>query len=438
MNHTSKRLHKALSLALSLLLLLQIFPFGQFLTSSAALATDPLRPQLMGGSLDAGDDNVLSIYAFGDALIQGNSMMDIVKKFAEKDGIRLEIAANSWNNEGTATSSYNLWELFDWTAYATGSSVRPAAGATIVAPKNGLAHFLEAIENDVALANKKNPIDHIILLSGRDWSVNYCTEAQIKSVQWFADKLITHAPNAELNLFAPPGFSTSYSSSYKSSFGFSSSMTRAQHNEIIKSHAEAQISALPTEVNSSIYHIGDAWEAYFTNPDINKGSSLLMYANDQRNPSLAGSYYNACLLYMMLTGNSPVGMDVYGQMQEQDAKHLQRAAHTYYFGEAPTFTVHNDANALTLDTITTPCTTDSRLIESASEYPTYFNELMATAIAFDQRGSWVQYDQTSFNSKSGWASLYRRVITDNPAKPLLHRLLGMGYRALFLRIWFLF
>jgi len=421
MNHTSKPLHKALSLALSLLLLLQIFPFGQFLTSSAALATDPLRPQLMGGSLDAGDDNVLSIYAFGDALIQGNSMMDIVKKFAEKDGIRLEIAANSWNNEKTSyssTSTYNLWELFEWSAYASEGSVRPASGATLIAPKGtSLKFFLEAIESDVALANKKNPIDHVILLSGRDWSVNKHPDAQLQCVQWFANKISEHAPDAEINFFVPPGFSTSCSSSVKSAWGYSSSMTRTEHYALIEAHAQDQLDSLPDGVKGSLFPIGEAWEAYITNSDINCGSSLLMYSSDQRNPSLAGSYYNACLLYMMLTGNSPVGMDVYGQMQEEDAQHLQRAAHTYYFGEAPAFTTHNDANALTLDSLTEPCTTDSRLIESVSEYPTYFNELMAAAIAYDQRGSWVQYDQTSFNEKTSWDTLYRRVTSDDLFAP---------------------
>ena len=416
MKKCSTLTRRLVSLAIAFVMMLQILPFSIF-ESSAALTETPLRPQLLGGSLDVGDDNVLSVYVFGDALIQANSMMDIVKNFAAKDGIRLEIAANTWNNEGTASSTYNLWELFEWSAYATGSSVRPATGATIIGPKGSkLQFFLDTIESDTPLAQKENPIDHIILLSGRDMSVNNYPDAQIKCVQWFAQQLSVHAPEAELNLFAPPGFSTNYSSSAKTNWGFSGTMTRKEHNTLIKAHAEAQKSAINT-IATSVYPIGDAWESFFTNSDLNKNAGILLYANDKRNPSLAGSYFNACLLYLMLTGNSPVGMDIYGQMPEDEAKILQRAAHIIVKGEEPTVSYRNNVGALTLDTLTQPAVNDSRLQESASEYPTYFNELMATAIAFDQRGSWVQYDQTSFNEKSPWDSLYRRVISDNLMAP---------------------
>ncbi len=404
---------RLVSLAIAFVMMLQILPFSIF-ESSAALTETPLRPQLLGGSLDSGDDNVLSIFVFGDAMIQANGMMDIVKNFAARDGIRLEISANTWNNEGkisssgTPTSTYNMWELFTWSEYASGSSVRPSNNGNIVAPKKAkLAGFLSA------LYNTENPIDHVILLAGRDYSLDWYPNIEQKCVNWFASQLAQYSPDGQVHLFAAPGFSDDYQYT-KSLTG--TNYTRAQHTARIKEHA-LEISSAVTGIDSSVYAIGDAWEAFLTDSAVNQGSDLDLYSTDLRNPSLAGSYFNACLLYMMLTGYSPVGMDVYGQMQAEDARLLQRAAHMHYFGEAATVSVRNDANALTLDTLIYPCTTDTRLIENASEYPTYFNELMATAIAFDQRGEWVQYDQTSFNENTPWDSLYRRVISDNLMAP---------------------
>ena len=92
MKKLSSVFYKALSFVLTIATVLQFIPLTSF------AATEPLRPQLLGGGLDAGDDNVLSIYVFGDASLSANNILDLVKNFAAKDGIRLDIAANTYNN----------------------------------------------------------------------------------------------------------------------------------------------------------------------------------------------------------------------------------------------------------------------------------------------------------------------------------------------------
>ncbi len=407
MKNISSVLCKALSFVLMIATVLQFMPLTSF------AATEPLRPQLLGGNLDAGDDNVLSIYVFGDAVLSTNNILDITKNFAAKDGIRLDIAASTYNNEGTEKSTYNLWELFEWSAYASGSSVRPTASAKIVGPRGSKLQSFFA-----ALKNAENPVDHVILLAGRDYSLYAFPDIEKTCVKWFDEQLKTYAPDAEINFFSPPDFSTDYPTESKSALLGSSkkNIARNIHNREIRAHALAMKNAV-TSVDASVYQIGSAWESFINNEDLNKGSNINLYCSDGRNPSLEGSYYNACLLYLMLTGNSPVGMDVYGQLNAEDAKLLQRAAHIVVKGEEPQNTTHDDSNALTLDTLTKPATSDSRLIEPASEYNKNFNALMATAMAYVQRGSWLQYDQTSFTAALGLKSLYRRVITADLMAP---------------------
>ena len=399
--------NKILGLFLALCIMVQFIPLTEA-SAAGVVDTDPLRPQLLGGSLDAGSDNVLSIYVFGDALFQANGVMDILKNFAAKDGIRLDIKADTSNNEGTARGTYNIWQLFKWSEYA--SSVRPTDNGTIVGPADSkLRGFMSALKNE------DHPIDHVILLCARDYGYAYFPDIHRKCIKWFEDQLGTYAPNAQLHLFAPPGFSSDFPSADKKELT-KATLSRTLHTNRVNSFATGQISDI-TKVSSSVFRIGKAWESYLTNEDLHKNLGIDLYCSDRRNSSLEGSYFNACLLYLMLTGNSPVGMDVYGQLTEKDAKHFQIAAHVIVKDEEPKSLIHNDSKALTLDTLTKPGTKDSRLMEDKSEYNKNFNVLMATALAYVQRGNWLQYDQTSFTKDMGFSTLYRRVISEHLMAP---------------------
>ena len=407
MKNISSVFCKALSFVLMIATVLQFMPLTSF------AATEPLRPQLLGGKLDGNDDNVLSIFVFGDAAVSTNNILDLTKNFAAKDGIRIDVAASTYNNEGSAIGTYNIWELFDWSEYASGSSVRPTASASIVGPKGSkLAYFFESL-ND-----KSSPLDHVILMIGRDYSLYWFPDIEKKCINWFEEQLGKYSPNTKVSFFVPPAFDDDFpAESRKSLLGSSkANLSRATHNRDIKSHARS-MSAGFTAVSSELLHIGQAWQDFIKNGNLNKGSGIDLYCSDRRNPSLEGSYFNACLLYLMLTGNSPVGMDVYGQLTAEDAKLLQRAAHIIVKDEEPTVTDHDDSKALTYDTLTKPGTTDSRLIESASEYNKNFNALMATSMAYVHRGNWLQYDQTSFTSAMGFSTLYRRVISEHLMAP---------------------
>tara|TARA_B110000196_G_C21153124_1_gene671116 strand:- start:3096 stop:5990 length:2895 start_codon:yes stop_codon:yes gene_type:complete len=70
--------------------------------------------------------------------------------------------------------------------------------------------------------------------------------------------------------------------------------------------------------------------------DANAFSTL--YSNDGSHPSIDGSYLSSCVLYSVLTGESPVGEYYPSQISPERALELQQAAASTVFNETPNYT----------------------------------------------------------------------------------------------------
>ncbi|MBQ7624240.1 MAG: C40 family peptidase, partial [Clostridia bacterium] len=129
-----------------------------------------------------------------------------------------------------------------------------------------------------------------------------------------------------------------------------------------------------------------------------------LYDRNKAFPSIAGSYYAACVLYSSVTGRATTGMPFYGYLDADTAVLLQGAADRF-------LTSANDHNAspitlaahettyvqrpMTLeeaDPRNRPADPDPAFADDVTQYPDNYDVLLSSAYAYYARGSFVQYD----------------------------------------------
>ena len=177
--------------------------------------------------------------------------------------------------------------------------------------------------------------------------------------------------------------------------------TPAAHNTLIKAHAEEMSAAVKTA--NEICQVGDAFLKYYSEYYAKLGINL--YDDSLRNLSPAGGYFMAAVLYGQIFGKSPAKIPVTGFITEAEAEALRNAAHEIVFG-TPASSVERNYGFVTIKEDTTI------KAEYAHEvYPEYYDELMATVLAYENRGLMVQYDQSGMDKTN--KSYTRRTIVDS-------------------------
>ena len=101
----------------------------------------------------------VTVGIFGDAIISENSFGDLVRLFAETDGFTVDFVAATFDNSGKAglTSSYNLYEVCQWSAEYTAPNGFKASGSA--------AKLVGGIKDT------ENSMDYLVLSTGRDRTV---------------------------------------------------------------------------------------------------------------------------------------------------------------------------------------------------------------------------------------------------------------------------
>ena len=358
-------------------------------------ATAPLLPRLVGAN--ATPEQTYNIAIWGDALFATYNFGDVLESLAAQDGIVLDIHQMCYNNGGKG-ETYTLYEMYNWSD--------TTANGEITSYKSN-STYGKSLET--ALKDTENPLDFMVILSGRERGIGL-PDAHGRVLTSIAawDAMITErAPQAKMVLFVPPAFKKGYNKIAQSDltkWGLKTNITPKSHTEQINKLAGEMAEKMASD--PLMCWASDATE-FFYNTAKYADTGISLHDTSLRHPSMAGTYYNACILYYTLFGKSTVGMPVYGQLTKEEATILQNAAHEFCFKTDPSTYKREEANALVWEHITPdPAYADE-------VYPENFDYLMATLIAYDERMQWFQYDQLALD-RTNQRSIYRRTTEASP------------------------
>ncbi len=357
---------KFFSLILALIMMLSLAACGEKAETpdadaSVGTADEPVVPL---------QRKSVKILMFGDALICGNNMGDVLYAFAESDGIDLNVTPIVFNNT-SRTATYNLYELceFDLNNEATG--------------------FLSSLNaKNMEKALNEGGFDIFLTVSGRDRTLSV-PEITVQNTSAFAmieRKLAENSPGCKTVLFIPPTFREGCQC-----FSFGTwDLSKAgagdpeSHKRAIAAYADELRSKITGE--SASVDISAAFD--FFDKDYAQTGIDIFY-DDLRAPSAAGSYYIACVLYASLFGKSPLYKTEYGFLDADEATILQEAAHRFVFGTDPVAFVPEKLVYETKQLFPA----DERYANET--YPEHFDVLSAALWEYYSRGTLIQYDQLS-------------------------------------------
>ena len=351
---------KILSLVLSLLILLSLTACGKT-EKPVGAAEEPVVPL---------PRKSFKILMFGDALICGNNMGDILYAFAESDGIDLDVTAIAFNNT-SRTATYNLYELCEFD------------------PDNRATGFLKSGNGrNMERALDKGGFDIFLTVSGRDrtLSVPEITAQNNSAFELIEQKLAENSPGCRTVLFIPPTFREGCQCF---SFGtWDLSKAGAGDPESHKRAIAAYADELRTKITgeSASVDVSGAFDFFDGNY---AQTGIDIFYDDLCAPSAAGSYYIACVLYASLFGKSPLYKTEYGFLDADEATVLQQAAHRFVFGQDPAAFVPEKLVYETKPLLPA----DERYANET--YPEHFDVLSAALWEYYTRGTLIQYDQLS-------------------------------------------
>ncbi|MBQ7624177.1 MAG: DUF11 domain-containing protein [Clostridia bacterium] len=309
-------------------------------------------------------------FIWGDSFVTANDMANTVIAFARYDGISLKFRNKIYENIGS-TSCYNYYELFNY----KGTDLTGAKSSAFT-----------------TLLNYPGGFDFYVVLVGRDRTVSKdpsYAEKAVAGFEWAQNAYLSANPNGKIILLAPAAYKDGGANAIAQRIDLKAA-TRAEQCGDITAYAERLASKVPAAKSASAL-VNEAYEYFINNYS---ASGVDLYDDSCVYPSNAGSYYTACVLYEAMFGKTVYGMREYGFLDEETATLLQKAAHEYYFGSAPSGahapSAYDRPSYQELD----PRTSTKRDPRFASEkYPQYFDELFATMYALYARGNWIQYDQ---------------------------------------------
>ncbi|MBQ7624644.1 MAG: C40 family peptidase [Clostridia bacterium] len=312
-------------------------------------------------------------------------MGDIVIKFAEADGIKLSFNTMTFDTITNPENTYNFYELFSWDGSNADSKVTAAKqswvkGALNEPEKYKYDMFIAQVSRDRGIAI---PAGH----ARNGTAMEYLTK-----------ELNRVYPGIKTVLLVPSGYKDGNKSAVAKKIGLTQT-TYEEHNEAIRENAKYLTDRVSGD-KSAVY-ICDAFD-YFESNYASLGIDL--YDTNQLTPSMAGAYYAACVFYSSVFGNATSGMTCYGYLDDTElCLKLQAAADKYVSSTGKTLKPH--AQNRTIHPMTLEqADPRNRPIDpkyAHEVYPQYYDELLASAFAYVQRGGLIQYDNLNMDRAAG-------------------------------------
>ena len=351
-----------------------------------------LTPLARGGRLDENNEAKHVVF-FGDSLICGYNMADLVEAFSIQSGHKVDVDAVTSMTLGTS-SSYALRLLFEM----SGTNFLDADGNvttdyTQLVIKSGS----NPTKMKFLINNTDNPIDVFYIVYNRDLikgtNANYNNE--IIAAKALAYKVKQNHPNAEIVLVVPPAyldndFRITYSKWYKNSDAHFNATT--SNVMTIKNEMQS------VGISAEILNIGQYWRTFSAEGidlytmEANASDGTFAGLTLHRHPSVCGAYFTAALFCADITGECVKGLDVYGRLTQNDSIAIQQQVHNV-IGCSETEHHHTPA--------------DLEIMKGSGDYifpneenapdREKLNALIGTLLAYEARGNWVQYDQKVMN-----------------------------------------
>ncbi|MBQ7624648.1 MAG: DUF11 domain-containing protein [Clostridia bacterium] len=321
-----------------------------------------------------------NIVFFGDGFTIAYNMGDIMKKFAEADGIKLNFSTAYYDNIGT-DSTYNFYECFKWDT-SDGTNKVASVSKDI---------FKKPLEDP---ANNKADIFMPLVSRDRGICIETGREKNIAATEYYTQKLTSVFPNARTVVLAPSGYKEGNDGALIKKIGLQYTGL-SDHNKAIHTYADEVLAKVAG--NKSAVYLCDAYDYFNANY---ASSGIDLYDFNKLYPSMAGGYYNACVVYAAVFGNATSGIPFYGFFDDENAaKTLQEAADKYVASTGKTLKAHGKTYSfqpLTLEQA------DPRNLPQKPEYahevyPQYYDEVLSAAMAYYQRTWFIQYDNLNMD-----------------------------------------
>ncbi|MBQ7624495.1 MAG: C40 family peptidase, partial [Clostridia bacterium] len=321
-----------------------------------------------------------TVLFFGDGFISANMMGDTFIMLAEQDGIKINCPTHYSTNTIGNTDTLNLYSQFSFDG--------EEADSKITGPKSS---WMKCSFNDLETYN----FDMFICQVSRDRSlaIPMARGKNLSSIEYYTREMNKIHPGFKTVHLAPAGFLPDNDGQLikKIEMNYTDFET---HNREIREHTK-EVESRTTGEQSTVL-MCDAFEYFMKNY---ASADIDLYDKTRIYPSMAGSYYIACVLYSSVFGNATSGMDFYGYITDVNVcKTLQAAADKYVTSTGKTLKPHTKKYSpgaflrpLTLEQA------DPRNLPQKPEfahevYPEYYDELLSSAIAYYQRLNLVQYD----------------------------------------------
>ncbi|MBQ7624243.1 MAG: hypothetical protein IJS65_03085, partial [Clostridia bacterium] len=329
-----------------------------------------------------------TVLFFGDGFITANQMGDMFKKFAEADGIKINDPSNFTVNTIATDTTYNVYNLFKFDG--------DQADSKLLAPSNNwIVNSLKEIE--------RYNYDIFICEVSRDRSLATASGRgrNLTAMEYYTKELNKIHPGFKTVHLAPAGFLPDNDGALVKRIGMTYTDFESHNAEIRKYTKEVESRTAGAQ---STVLICDAFEYFMKNY---ASADIDLYDQSRIYPSMAGSYYIACVLYSSVFGNATSGMDFYGYITDHDAcKTLQEAADKYVTSTGKALKPHTKnyssrsfIRPLTLEQAD-PRNQPQKPEFAHEVYPEYYDELLCSAFAYYQRMNLVQYDNNGMNSSN--------------------------------------
>jgi len=325
-----------------------------------------------------------NLMIWGDGMFCANFFGDTLAEFAREDGIALNMVSLVYDNLGT-NLTYNLYELFNWAGKDL-NGLNTAGG-------NGSR--LNSI-----LKNQNDTVNNFLVLLSRDRALsdkNQQFQRNILSMAELERLFKEHNPDGTFSVVVPPAYETGFKDYSRYALP---TWTHEQHYEKIMGYANLTMDSLTDTAKKFDWATAQEY--------VRKNYADVVtfdWTDDSlRHPSAEATYFYAALSYCWIFDKSPVGMDVYGVIDQKTAVLLQGIAHQYVFGTDPSTVQRIENDVVYVYPI------DARF--ENEEFSPEVKTLLATAKAFYDRGPIIQYDQMLVDAIT--RGHYRRDIAISP------------------------
>ena len=348
---------------------------------------------------------------FGNSVVSGHNMADILEDFGAQSGKKIVVTSISYNNLGSS-GSQSLRHLFK--KNSAGDSFVDANGNNTTDPTKfvidkDLADGVGSKFYQILNAPENTPIDKFYIVTNREIyysSSNTNSILEPQAAAAFVYMLQKQYPNIEICIVEPPVYELDdfrctgiVVSGTKKYLYYSSKLGMQKSLDTATTNFKAAIANVCPGVTVDTFSLDD----YYLNFGLSEIDLLAKENNTSstaafngqtihRHPTIAGAYLSAGLFYYDITGECVQNIDVYGRLPQAEAKAIQQEIHRLIGCEKTTHS-HTPLSVTLMNG-----TGDYTVAKDNVKLPeAQWNAMLATIMAYENRGSWMQYDQKTLN-----------------------------------------